>query len=113
MFVAHVLSMTSFVTFPALLPVFMAEWDLTNAEAGWISGVYFAGYIAAAPVLTSLPDRVDPKRVFLAPMAPGAPANLGFAPSAGDVSPARLWPGLQGIGFAGPPLPGRNALTAP
>ena len=51
--------MLGIATFSALLPTMQAEWSLSNADAGWITGIYFAGYVVAAPVLTSLTDRVD------------------------------------------------------
>ena len=62
---AEVLGMLSFATFQALIPTFAAEWGLSNTDAGWISGIYFAGYVGAVPVLVSLTDRVDPKRIYL------------------------------------------------
>ena len=63
MFVAQVLGMASFVTFSGLLPLFLREWALSNAEAGWISGVFFAGFVGTAPVLTAATDRLDPRRI--------------------------------------------------
>jgi len=47
----------------ALLPTLIATWSLTNTEAGWISGIYYAAYTLVVPLLSSLTDRVDPKRV--------------------------------------------------
>ncbi len=41
---AQVLSMLGVFAFPALLPHFLDLWDLSNSQAGWISGIYFAGY---------------------------------------------------------------------
>ena len=32
------------VDYHALLPEIMAEWQLRESEAGWISGMFFAGY---------------------------------------------------------------------
>jgi hypothetical protein len=31
--------MLGIATFPALIPTFIGEWGLSNAEAGWISGI--------------------------------------------------------------------------
>ncbi|MCG8358855.1 MAG: MFS transporter, partial [Kiloniellales bacterium] len=61
---AEVLCMIGFGTFPALLPGFFVAWGLSNTEAGWINGVYFAAYMLAVPVLVALTDRVDPRRVY-------------------------------------------------
>ena len=46
--------MLGVAAFPALLPTFIGEWQLTNTDAGWINGIYFAGYLAAVPVLVGL-----------------------------------------------------------
>ena len=43
----EILGMAGFATFPALLPVFVAEWSLSNTEAGWVSGIFYAGAFAA------------------------------------------------------------------
>ena len=61
---AEVLCMSGFLTFPALLPGFLEEWSLTNTQAGWINGIYFAAYMLGVPVLVALTDRVDPRRVY-------------------------------------------------
>ncbi len=31
--------MLGVMSFPALLPGFITEWQLTNTEAGWINGI--------------------------------------------------------------------------
>jgi hypothetical protein len=36
---SEVLGMAGFSSFAALLPFFANEWNLTNTEAGWISGL--------------------------------------------------------------------------
>src|SRR5439155_10825801 len=46
----------------ALLPTLIVGWSLSNTEAGWISGIYYAAYTLVVPLLSSLTDRVDPKR---------------------------------------------------
>lgn len=108
---AEVLGMAAFATFPALIPAFHAEWRLSNTAAGWIGGVYFAGYLVAVPVLVSLTDRVDPRRIYVAAMALSAVSAGGFALAADGVASASLWRALQGIGLAGTYMPGLKALT--
>src|ERR671925_926076 len=49
----------------AVLPTLISVWALTNTEAGWISGIYYAAYTLAVPLLSSLTDRVDAKRIYL------------------------------------------------
>ncbi len=108
---AEVLGMLGNAAFPALLPSFTTVWRLSATEAGWISGLYYAGYVAAVPVLTSLTDRIEPRRVYLACMALGCLANLGFALTAAGFWSAIGWQILAGIGLAGTYMPGLKALT--
>ncbi len=48
---AEAFAVLGFSTFPALQPALLAEWAMSNTEAGWINGIYFAAYMAAVPVL--------------------------------------------------------------
>ena len=50
---------------PALLPRMIPLWDLTNTEAGWITAIFYGAYMVSVPVLVTLTDRVDPKRIYL------------------------------------------------
>ncbi|MDI1295419.1 MAG: MFS transporter, partial [bacterium] len=50
---------------PALLPQMMGLWQLSNSEAGWITAIFFGAYMVSVPVLVTLTDRVDAKRVYL------------------------------------------------
>jgi MFS family permease len=111
MCLAEVLGMATFATFPALLPTFRAEWGLSNTEAGWIGGVYFAGYLLSVPVLVSLTDRVDPRRVYVVAMSLSCLSAVGFALAAGGTGTASIWRFLQGVGLAGTYMPGLKALT--
>ena len=45
----QVLNMLDNATFPALIPVVQPQWGLSGTEAGWISGIYYAGYVGAVP----------------------------------------------------------------
>lgn len=109
--VVEALGMTAFATFPTLIPVFHGEWQLNSTQAGWISGIYFAGYVAAVAVLTALTDRIDAKRVYLWSMALSCFSALGFALFASGMWSASLWRLLQGVGLAGTYMPGLKALS--
>src|SRR5438552_1735379 len=63
----------------ALIPTLIPAWSLSNTEAGWISGIYYAAYTLVVPLLSSLTDRVDPKRIYLGSVALTAVAFAGFA----------------------------------
>jgi MFS family permease len=108
---SEVLGMAGFSSFAALLPFFANEWNLTNTEAGWISGIYYAGYTAAVPVLVSLTDRADPRRIYLVSTALGGVAALGFAVFADGFWSGLVWRAIAGIGLAGTYMPGLKALT--
>ncbi len=108
---AEVLGMLGFSTFPALIPAFEAEWGLSKTDSGWISGLYFAGYVAIVPVLTSLTDHIDPKRVILVSLVVGTAGSLGFALWAEGFWTAVLFRCLQGAGLAGTYMPGLKALS--
>ncbi|MGA1652672.1 MAG: hypothetical protein ACO37Z_12815 [Burkholderiaceae bacterium] len=50
---------------PALLPSMMLRWELSNSDAGWITGIFYAAYMVSVPLLVTLTDRVDPRAVYL------------------------------------------------
>ena len=108
---AEGLAVLGFSTFPALQPALLAEWVLSNTEAGWINGIYFAAYMAAAPVLVSLTDRVDPRRVYAIGAVVSVLSALGFALLAEGFWSALVMRGLSGMGLAGTYMPGLKALT--
>jgi predicted MFS family arabinose efflux permease len=95
----------------ALLPTLISVWSLTNTEAGWISGIYYAAYTLAVPVLSSLTDRVDAKRIYLGSVALTAIAFAGFAWTATGFWSALGFRALMGIGWAGSYMPGLKALS--
>lgn len=109
--VAEVLTMIGVFAFPAVLPTLMSEWRLTSTEAGWIGGVYFAGYAAAVPVLVGVTDRIDARRIYLIGAAVGAVSAFGFALVAEGFWTAMLFRLLGGIGLAGTYMPGLRALV--
>ena len=111
MCVAEVLGMAGVFAFPALLPRFFQEWGLTHTEAGWINGIYYAGYTVAVPVLASLTDRVDARRVYLASAAVAALGALGFALFAHGFWTACVFRAFGGLGLAGTYIPGLKVLV--
>jgi MFS family permease len=108
---AHVASMTGFSAYATLLPGLQDEWGMSNAQAGFVSGIFFAGYMAAVPVLTSLTDRVDARRVYLASSLVAAASLGGFALFAEGVKSAAMVQLAAGAGIAGTYMPGLRALT--
>ncbi|MEK6592489.1 MAG: MFS transporter, partial [Pseudomonadota bacterium] len=76
---AEALSMTGFAAFTTLLPQLQREWSLSNSEAGAVGGIFYAGYMLAVPVLTSLTDRMDSRRVYLVACLLSTAGAAGFA----------------------------------
>ena len=100
------------VAVPATMPAFLIpEWGLSYAEAGLMASAYALGYMLAAPVLTTLTDRIDARRILMLGSLLNAAGTVAFGVFAeGMVSAMLLW-GLTGLGFAGAYMPGLKALT--
>lgn len=108
---AQTLAQIGAFSVPALLPAFIDEWGLTNTEAGWITGIFYLAYVAAVPVLVSLTDRADPKRIYLLGVALITIAGLGYARFADGFWSALAFRALWGVGWAGTYMPGLKALS--
>lgn len=96
---------------PALLPIFIDQWALSNTDAGWIVSAFYAAYTLAVPVLVSLTDRIDPKKIYLGSAAFTAIAAIGYAVLADGLWSAMAFRALAGIGWAGTYMPGLKALS--
>ena len=92
-------------------PTLIPAWSLSNTEAGWISGIYYAAYTLTVPLLSSLTDRVDPKRIYLGSVALTRPGFRGFAWVATGFWSALAFRALMGVGWAGSYMPGLKALS--
>src|SRR5438045_3529136 len=99
-----------------VVPAIMAEhliplWGLTAAQAGLMAGAYAFGYMLAVPVLATLTDRIDARRVLLAGSTLSGLGTAAFGSFADGLwSASAIW-ALAGIGFAGAYMPGLKALT--
>jgi predicted MFS family arabinose efflux permease len=98
-------------TWPALLPGFIGEWRLSNSEAGWITGVFYAAYTLAVPVLVTLTDRVDARTVYLSGVALTVASHLGFAVFADGFWSAMVARAVAGVGWAGTYMTGLKLLA--
>ncbi len=108
---AEILSMAGFATYPALLPLLRSQWGLSNSEAGLVSGAFFAGYMAAVPLLVGITDRVDARRIYLLAAGIAVAGSLCFALFAGGLLSALAFQALAGAGLAGTYMPGLRILT--
>jgi MFS family permease len=111
MCLVQLLAMTGSLTFQALIPTFIIEWGLSNAEAAWIGGASYLGYALAAPTLVALTDRTDARRIVMMACLLGGVAGLGFAVTATGFWSAAAWRFATGVAIAGSYMPGLKALT--
>ncbi len=96
---------------PALLPQMMQLWQLSNSEAGWITAIFFGTYMVSVPVLVTLTDRVDAKRVYLFGVACTVAGHLLFGLCADGFWSALATRALAGIGWAGTYMTGLKLLA--
>jgi MFS family permease len=108
---AEVLGMAGYSTFPALVPELQTAWQLTNVEIGWLSGIYFGGYTIAVPILVSLTDRIDPKRIYLLSTGLVGIGTFAFGWFADGFWSALILRAIAGAGFAGTYMPGLKAIS--
>lgn len=108
---AQVLVQIGAFTLPALLPTYIAQWDLTKTEAGWLIGIFFAAYVATVPVLVALTDRVPTRRVYMVGAGLTALSHLGFALLADGFWSGLILRAIAGIGWAGAYMPGLRAIA--
>ena len=67
---------------PALLPQLSPAWSLTNSAAGWVTAAFYGAYMVSVPLLVTLTDRVDPKRIYLLGVGLTIAGHLLFAVAA-------------------------------
>lgn len=109
--VALVLIMFGFMPVAAVLPGIFADWHITEAQAGWLNGIYFGGYALGVPVLLPLTDRVDARRVMLGGALLCALSGFGFAWLADGLWSGILFRIVGGIGLAGFHFPGLKMIA--
>jgi predicted MFS family arabinose efflux permease len=108
---AQVLVQIGAFFWPALLPGMMARWSLTHGEAGWITAAFYGAYIAAVPVLVTLTDRIDAKRIYLLGVTMMAAGHALFALVADGFWSALVARALTGMGWAGTYMTGLKVLA--
>jgi len=86
-------------------------WTLSNSEAGWITASFYGAYMVSVPVLVTLTDRVDPKRVYLFGVGSTVLGHLMFALLAEGFWSALILRALTGMGWAGTYMTGLKLLA--
>lgn len=108
---AEIFALASIATFAALLPTFLEEWQLSHTQAGWISAAYFAGYMVLVPVLASITDRIDARKVMCIGAILGILAAIGYALLAQGFWSALTLRFFAGISLAGIYMPGLKVVS--
>jgi MFS family permease len=108
---AQVLVQIGAFFWPALLPAMIPLWGLSNSEAGWITGIFYAAYMLAVPILVTLTDRVDAKLVYLFGVACTIGGHLLFGLYAEGLWSALATRALAGVGWAGTYMTGLKLLA--
>jgi predicted MFS family arabinose efflux permease len=105
-------SLLPHVVVPSILAAFLIpEWHLSGAQAGLLAGSGAAGYMLTVPLLATLTDRIDARKILIAGSALSALGTLLFGLFATDLWSGALFNAIAGIGFAGAYMPGLKALT--
>jgi MFS family permease len=108
---AEIFGLASIAAFPALLPTFQVEWHLSNTAAGWISAAYYAGYMVLVPVLASITDRIDARKIMGLGALLGCLSALGYALWAEGFWTALALRFLAGGSLAGIYMPGLKVVS--
>lgn len=108
---AQVLVQIGAFFWPALLPRMIPLWDLSNADAGWITAVFYGAYMLSVPILVTLTDRIDAKLVYLFGVGCTIAGHLLFGFYADGFWSAMLTRALTGIGWAGTYMTGVKLLA--
>jgi MFS family permease len=103
--------MLGFSTYAALLPELRDAWSLSNSQAGAVSGMFFAGYVATVSLFTALTDRMDARWVYFGGGVLAAAASAGFGVAASGFLSAALFQVLLGAGIAATYMPGLRLLS--
>ena len=96
---------------PALLPQLAPAWSLTNSAAGWVTAAFYGAYMLSVPLLVTLTDRVDPKRIYLLGVGLTVVGHALFAVAADGFWSALACRALTGIGWAGTYMTGLKLLA--
>ena len=96
---------------PALMPSLIPLWGLSNSEAGWVTAIFYGAYLVCVPVLVTLTDRIDAKRVYLFGVACTVVAHVIFGLYADGFWTALTTRALAGMGWAGTYMTGLKLLA--
>ena len=94
-------SLLPHVVVASILAAFLIpEWQLSGAQAGLLAGSGAAGYMCAVPVLATLTDRIDARKILIAGSGLSALGTLLFGLFADGLCSGILFNAIAGVGFS-------------
>ncbi|MDR7471326.1 MAG: MFS transporter [Armatimonadota bacterium] len=108
---AEVLTMLTFASYSAALPVLRRQWQMSASQAGTVFAGQQLGYAAAVLALSTLTDVVGVRAIYLAGALWNAVASALFAVAAGGFGSALVLRALAGAGLAGTYVPGMRLVV--
>ena len=108
----QMISMVGFAIWPIYLIDLQSQWELSNSEAGWVSGSFYIGYVVATPFLVSLTDTFDARKLYSISCIIGSAGLLFFSLFATNAINASIFWSLVGVGLAGTYMPGLQILNS-
>ena len=108
---AQVFAQLGTYSYPALLPDFLERWSIDNSEAGTITAAFYAGYTLSVPILVTITDRFDPKRVYIFGVSCIALSYIAFGWWADGFVEALICRTFSGVGWAGTYMTGLKMLS--
>ena len=108
----QMISMVGFAIWPIYLIDLQLQWELSNSEAGWVSGSFYIGYVVATPFLVSLTDTFDARKLYSISCIIGSTGLLFFSLFATNAVNASIFWSLVGVGLAGTYMPGLQILNS-
>ena len=108
----QMISMVGFAIWPIYLIDLQLQWELSNSEAGWVSGSFYIGYVVATPFLVSLTDTFDARKLYSISCFIGSAGLLFFSLFATNAVNASFFWSLVGVGLAGTYMPGLQILNS-
>ena len=105
------LSLLTFSSYIAALPLIQEEWGLTNTQSGAIFSAYLAGYAVSALFVIPLTDRLAPATVFTVSAVVTTSAGIAFPLVADDMYTASVLRVVSGLGLVGIYMPGLRIIS--
>ncbi len=111
MLTGQVLSMLGMSTYAVLLPLLQRQWGMSNSEAGLIGSGFFLGYICTVTFWSTLTDRMDARRIYVAGCVLASAGLFVFGFLASGFWLALLAHMLYGVGVSAAYMPGLKILS--